>query len=673
MEKDENQSRWATAGSLLLIALVTIVTYGFMIPKLGFYRDDWYMIWSAQAQGAQGVINLFKIDRPFIGILYALDYSLLGNSAINWHVYALVVKLLGGFALYWLLRMLWPERRLEATFAALLYTVYPGFYQQPNAALFINLLLSHTAAILSLALSVYALKVKNLPTQVAIVLTAVLLALFYLIIYEAMIGLEAARLLILWYVTYQQNPPQKWRANLWPTLKRAIPYLVLAIGFVYWRLFFFQSTRRSTNVSVLLDEYSSAPVHGIVSVLIEIAKDFFDITIFAWSVPLYQSVTNSEYRDLGASLLLASLAIGLVVAFYAWTKQKKWFDEREQGNDSSRHMVILGILVVLVTSIPIVVAGRNASFSFQWDRYTVQSILGVTICIVGFAFGYIRPPARWIFLSALVASGVITQFHSAAYYREFWNQERNIWWQLTWRAPGLQPGTTLIASPPPGYRFLEEYEVWGPLNIIYSPGEPLKFSGQVPFDGIEYDLADGKKNKRTMRSITVNRDYSKPLIVSTPTLNSCLHVINGQRTELTPEDDSRIKAIAPYSNINLIVTDADPVTPPSGTFGKEPKHDWCYYYQKIDLARQTEDWAAAAKLADEASDLGLLAADRSEWLPVIEAYVNVGELEKADVFAQRIKSNQEVHATICDQLVQYSTWPASTDSATFVGLVCNKN
>lgn len=676
MQIKENQSaRWEIVISVLLITLVTIVAYGFVIPGLGFYRDDWYMIWSAQAQGTQGVIDLFKIDRPFIGLLYALDYSILGKSALNWHIYALVIKLLGGFAFFWLFRLLWPGRRTgEATFATLLYLLYPGFYQQPNAALFINLLLSHTAATLSLALTVYALRVRKLPVQIVSVLAAMLLAFFYLIIYEAMIGLEAVRLLILWYVTYQQRPAQKWAASILSTLKRAIPYLIVAFGFFYWRVFIFQSSRRSTSVAVLLDEYGASPLHALLTILIETTKDFFDTTIFAWSVPLHQTVTMSQYRDLAESLVLAGLAIGLALAYYFWAKRKKWLEDNpEESDHAHRDMVVLGALAVLVTAIPIVVAGRDVSFSFQWDRYTVQGILGVAMFMTGFAFGFIRPPARWVFLFALIVSGVVTQFHSAVYYRDFWTQTRNIWWQLSWRAPDLQPGTTLIAAPPPGYRFLEEYEVWGPLNIIYNPGGPLKLSGQVPFDGIEADLASGTRETRKMRSVSVPRDYSSPLLVTKPTVNSCLHVINGQRPEFPPEEEARISAIAPYSRTDLILTDATPMEPPVEVFGREPEHDWCYYYQKIDLARQTGDWAAAAKLADEALALGYSAADRSEWLPLIEAYVNVGELDKAREFAQRIRTNRELHVTLCDQLKGTSAWPASTDSATLIELVCGGN
>jgi hypothetical protein len=228
----------------------------------------------------------------------------------------------------------------------------------------------------------------------------------------------------------------------------------------------------------------------------------------------------------------------------------------------------------------------------------------------------------------------------------------------------------VIAAPPPGYRFLEEYEVWGPLNIIYNPGGPLKFSGQVPFDSIEADLASGTRETRKMRSVSVPRDYSTPLLITKPTINSCLHVVNGQRPEFPPEEEARISAIAPYSRTGLILTDAIPMEPPVEVFGREPEHDWCYYYQKIDLARQTGDWAAAAKLADEALALGYSAADRSEWLPLIEAYVNVGELDKARELAQRIRTNRELRVTLCDQLIGTTTWPASTDSATLIEIVC---
>jgi hypothetical protein len=160
------------------------------------------------------------------------------------------------------------------------------------------------------------------------------------------------------------------------------------------------------------------------------------------------------------------------------------------------------------------------------------------------------------------------------------------------------------------------------------------------------------------------------LLITKPTMNSCLHVVDGGRPEFPPEEEARIQAIAPYSRTDLILTEAVPVQPPKSVFGQEPKHDWCYYYQKIDLARQTGDWAAAVKLADEALKLGYFAADRSEWMPLIETYVNVGELDKARELAQKIRAEKPLRVTLCDQLKRTTAWPASTDSATVIELVC---
>jgi hypothetical protein len=127
-----------TVAALSVIAITTVLSYGILIPQLGFYRDDWYMLLAGQSEGAQGIINLFAIDRPLIGYLYALDYAVLGNSVLGWHLYALFLRLLGSVGFFYLLRAIWPDKKFETTMAALLFAVYPGFLQQPNAATFKN-------------------------------------------------------------------------------------------------------------------------------------------------------------------------------------------------------------------------------------------------------------------------------------------------------------------------------------------------------------------------------------------------------------------------------------------------------------------------------------------------------------------------------------------------------
>ena len=132
----------------LPVALIIVVGALAFLPfagRLGFYRDDWYMLWSAITRGADSIIELFSIDRPFMGYTYDLTYRLLGNSPLPWQLYSYVLKTLSALAVYGIVRLIWPEQRRAATGAALLYLVYPGFLGQPNAATKTNQLLSLTA------------------------------------------------------------------------------------------------------------------------------------------------------------------------------------------------------------------------------------------------------------------------------------------------------------------------------------------------------------------------------------------------------------------------------------------------------------------------------------------------------------------------------------------------
>jgi hypothetical protein len=73
---------------------------------------------------------------------------------------------------------------------------------------------------------------------------------------------------------------------------------------------------------------------------------------------------------------------------------------------------------------------------------------------------------------------------------------------------------------------------------------------------------------------------------------------------------------------------------PADLFGREPAHNWCYYYEKAELARQYGDWQSVAQLGDEAQQKGYTPANDGsnsphEWLPFIDAYWRVGDYPQA--------------------------------------------
>src|SRR6266540_240663 len=161
MNSAPTASRRESFLAIMLIVFTTLVTYGTLISQLGFYRDDWYLLWAAKSRGMEGLLNLFQGDRPFIGWVYSLDFSLIGLSPLTWHVYALCIKLLSAFAFFWLVRSLWPNLKVVTLCVTLLFIVYPGFYEQPNALTYKQDLISYAATLASLALTFNAIKAKK--------------------------------------------------------------------------------------------------------------------------------------------------------------------------------------------------------------------------------------------------------------------------------------------------------------------------------------------------------------------------------------------------------------------------------------------------------------------------------------------------------------------------------
>jgi hypothetical protein len=616
----------------------------------------------------EGLLRLFQGDRPFIGWVYTLDFSVIGLSPLSWHLYSLGIKLASALAFFWLVRSLWPNRKVVTLFVTLLFVVYPGFYEQPNALTYKQDLISYAAILFSLALTVNAVKAKKIVHKVIFTILAVILSAFYILIYEALIGSEAARLLLIWYIFQQQD--KKWKENIRLTLMNATPYLLFSVPFVFWRFFIFESTRKAVSVEGLIGNYTS--LRGLTGLFIEGGKDLIETSVFAWSVPFYQVSNQVDYKEFLAALGLGSLVVLAGLGYYLLVRKEAKAQDAIKV-ESSRDLLILGALIVFVTTLPIIVAGRNVNFG-AWDRYSYQSVLGVALFMGGMVFYVFKGRTRWVLLSALLVSGVMVQFLTASYYRDFWKVEREAWWQLSWRAPQIEDGTTLVVALPGGYGLAEEYEVWGPANLIYQPEGPLRLSGQVMFDEIWVDLLLQTQEKRLVRdTFTIPRDYGKVIILSQSSPNSCLHVLDGKRfDQAITEARTDVRFIAQYSDVGLIDTSGTQVTPPSDVFGSEPPHTWCYFYQKMDLARQIGNWQLVVDLADEAEALDMKPSIVSEWMPVLEAYVYLNDMDNAKQISKLIRDDKYSFTKMCARYEMLKEEPAEYDRVSVYEALCRK-
>jgi len=665
----KNNEKLELVLALGAISIITIISYGNLIPQLGFYRDDWYILLTGQSEGASGLINLFTTDRPLLGYIYALEYSILGNSILGWHLYALFLRLLGSFAFFFILRVIWPEKKFEAAIAALLFAVYPGFLQQPNATTFKNFLLGYDLALFSILATILAAKFKNKWKRISLTILAMVLGGGYFGIFEAMIGLEGARLLLLWYFLWQESEDAPTKAIL-PMLKQAIPYIVMGGAFVFWRIFLFESTRPATDVNRIFGAYRSFPLQSIAKIIIETIKDIWEAIVLAWFVPFYKFTNTSIYEDFVTAFGLAVLAVGVVFLYVQYSKKHGWLSNKETNKSSvEKHWLWVGILIVGMAVLPIVLSGRNLSFEVQWDRYAYHTTLGATLVVAGFIFYVLDSSSRWIISLALIAMGVMTHYFSADYYRDYWDYNRELWWQMSWRAPHLQERTMIFVSMPFG--FAEDYEIYGPANLIYYPNEGVILSAEVLNTETVRFIQTGEHRAGNNRNVYIPKKYNKSLIVSFPKVGSCLHVLDGRQLELPGfSRDGSFTNAAPYSQISQIDAYHSPAKVPEQIFGSEPEHGWCYFYQKMNLAKQMEDWDTVAQLADEASALELRAQDPSEWLSSLEAYIVIGEIEKAEKAASYIKQDLDTHFFLCNELGRGAIYSEPYDYEKVVEILC---
>lgn len=662
------RERWLCIG---VITALTGLTYGILIGQLGFYRDDWYLFSTAQSQGTAGIIALFQIDRPLVGYLYAALYRLLGLVPLAWHVFVLFTRLAGNLAFFWLVRTLWPAKRAETLAMALLFSIYPGHTVEPNAGVYVTDLVANASALLSIVLMLKAVQSGRPAIWAALSVMAGALELFYLGVFESAIGWEVARLALLLYVYWRHSKAQVKRVAV-SALRADLPYIVLGLAFLAWRLFIFQSTRRATNLDVLVGKYSAFPVRSTLSVLVESLKDIAETVVFAWVVPFYQVVATSNYRDLAAAVGVALLVAGCVVGVFRFTASARGARAKDDSAYDHLHPIWLGLVVAAGALVPINLAGRNVLFSDQWDRYTVYASAGVALAVGGFLLRFFRDSARTVLLTLLISMSVMVHYFSAAHYRDTWTLQRDLWQQMVWRAPAIRSGTMLfVVLPSAGY--LEGYEIYGPANMVYYPGAGVQLGGEVLNSSTAANIQLQKNRQHYDRSVLVADNYRNSLMAVYPGPQSCLHVLDGRKVELPGLiEDSLIADVAPYSRLDMIDTSARPAVLPAFLLGQHPR-PWCLYYQRMDLARQQANWEEVAHQADEAQVKGLTPDDVSEWMPALEAYATLGRLQDMRHAASIIRSDDRARAFLCLQLQRGSAYPPPYDYNLVNQALCQAN
>ena len=644
--------------AILLILLTTTITYGVRIPRLGYYHDDWFLLWSGQARGAESIIPLFAIDRPFMGVVYSFVYRLLGDTLINWHLYALLWRFIGGLAFFWILRLLWPNHKHLTTLMTILFILYPGFLSIPNANTKQNHLFGFASALLSIAMMLQALKTKGQAGKIVLYLISFVLTANYLFIYEYMIGFEGTRILLLGYSLFQEGI-KGLRSLVRETLKRVWPYLLVTGGFLYWRMFMFESTRRATDTGLLVEGYLGNFRSMSLRLILETVKDFLDTSIFAWFTMPYNLIASTRYSHLGTAVFIAGLVIVFVLIYTFIHRKLGGMDQSEKDSLLLREFIWIGSLVILCAIIPVIFSGRQVDLYDAYKSYGLHPIPGVVLFITGVVL-MLQPKFRMGALVILIGISVSTQVLNAYGWADYWEFQRQMWWQLTWRAPDIKDDTLVMTYSANGYNPQQDYEIWGPLNLIYRPHPAAApaIQAEVLNSDTTENILKLKVLNNDVRDISLHRDFHNLLLMSISPVSSCLHVIDGSLPVYSQGEALLLKQVGEYSHLDRIVPTGESPVPPASIFGTEPARNWCYYYQKASLARQIGDWEEIGRLYKEVNELELNTSDKSEIFPFFEGLVNLGRYDDArSLYRKQIRGSPEVRLSVCASLARDPEYP----------------
>ena len=594
--------------SLTLLA-AAVLAYGLLIPQLGFYWDDLPMSWIRYQLGFEAMTKYFSTNRPIWALLYQVTTRILPHLPIYWQVFALFWRWLGAVVLWNLAKELFPQREKFALTLGLLFLLYPGFNQQ-----WVSYLYSHFFLVLFFFLfsQLLMLRGKTIPALVFSALNLWMMEYFFV--------LELIRPFIIWTSLRDEVDPKeriKRTLNLWT------PYLAVFALAVLSRIFIFNNQIYQFS---LKDELVKAPLATVLMLAQNVLSSFFVVTVAAWGQAFQFPNPLLDGPRTMAVYALVLLAVAALTLFGLWNQVSV-----KEGSGSTsvwRWALLLGAVMLVLAGPPFWLTNVPVSLGFPANRATLSFMLGVSFVLAGL---FDLLPQKFygmvVVLFVMLAAG--RQFLWSNEFRRDWASHKNMFWQMTWRAPGLEKDTIVLMNEE--LSFYADNSLGAALNLIYAPEnhsdaidyvlfyptnrESLSLSLDTP---VNYDFLAGQFSGNTSQTVVFY--YAPP---------KCLRLLDPEidlENRLIP-DDTFLRDAALLSSTSPILSRQTSRMP--AAYGNEPAHGWCYYFEKADLARQLGDWQTVTQLGDVAFALDDYPNDPVERFVFIEGYAHTGNWERA--------------------------------------------
>ncbi|HNB37108.1 MAG TPA: hypothetical protein PK414_12860 [Anaerolineales bacterium] len=641
---------------ILFLLLISAIVYLPHIGNLTYYKDDWYYIYDGMLGGAKIFHEMFRIDRPARGFFFEWYFLVFGAKPLLWHLGAFVWRALAAIGALWIFNILWKENRKFSFIAALLFAIYPGYFWWISAIEYQPMIASLALQVFSIAFTLKALEAQRGLEKASYILGAILTGWSYIALVDYAIGMEAFRFIAV-YVLLNRNSQNPFWNRLFATLKAWVWTLVVPLGVTIWRVFFFTNERKATDIGSQLSVFVGSPLATSLDWFFQVYNSLLNLSVLAWMDQFPAFVQAMRLRDIAIGIGMAVVVVTLVV--FAERQIKASAELKVSDGDPPQVMyeaLLLGGVGMVFGVLPVVMANRYVNIS-GFSHYGLPASLAAAVFMAAVIELISVMRIRSVVLYALVAFASLSHFGIATTAVMEETALQDFWRQVSWRVPALRTGTTVVIHYPlpgmgdGGFALMEA------ANVIYFPEPMNEIPVHYPLSGLTLNgenlpgILDGTQVIESgYRSHIYTLDYTNVLVLSQPTLNSCVHVIYGDFPLISEYDPLDISLVAPQSKIETVIVDAEPAILPAYIFGEEKERGWCSYFQAADLAAQMGDWERVTALGDEAEALSLSPEDRVEWLPFLKAYAITGDAETLKQLAKRVVGEKSVRAQACAML-----------------------
>jgi len=590
-----------------LLFIITYLAYGLFFWRLGFYWDDQPISWIRYQLGTQATTLYFSDSRPVWALLYQLTGFILPLKPGVWQLFAMFWRWAGVYVFYLVILKLFPQRKNFAILLPLFVLLYPGFNQQ-----WVSYVYAHFFIVLFFLLISWHLMLRG-KTIPAMIFSAL-----HLLMFEYFFLLEFIRPIIL--VMTMRDEPLSNRERLVRTFKAWLPYIGVIIIVVLYRSVVFSHPGFGYS---LTDELVHAPIETVIQLSKEVLSGLWVAAVGAWAQAFHFPDPNINGLRTSILYVFVVLAVGLLVVLLR-------AKEEPAVKQDTYWLLCLGATMLLLGGIPYWVTNLPVTLGFPANRALLSFMFGSCFFLLGLIE---LLPVRFKYIAAtlFIVLSAGRQFLWSIDYVRDWQTQKNLFWQLSWRAPGIKPKTLLIMNEE--LQFNADNSISAAMNWIYKTNASTDMDYFILYPTnrlgksltaldknipVHYGYIAGNFDGNTSEALVFYYDPPACLRLLEPDLDTKNRFIL---------DESWMREASALSNAERITSEQNAVMP--DIYGPEPEHGWCYYFENADLARQVGDWEEVARLGDIAFVLDDYPNNPMERFVFIEGYAHVGDWDKA--------------------------------------------